>query len=341
MVLMEPAFVAALVLLGAAAGAMLAGVVAVTLLRRFPPPPDPSHAAVRSEVRDEINRLGQLVHQIGQRNAEQFGQVDAALRVHAELTQNLSSNTQQLREALANPKSRGQWGERMAEDILRQAGFVEHVNYRKQSAIEGGRTIPDYTFLLPRGHVLYMDVKFPLNSYVRYLEAGSDTERSTHRANFLRDVRQRVRELSGREYARNSTAPAVDYVLLFLPNETVHAFIHEHDPALVDDALSQRVVLCSPLTLFAFLGVIRQAFDNFVIEQTSDEILSLLGAFSQQWNNYTDAMETVKRRLDSAQKAFDELTGPRKRQLERPLVAIENLRQDRGLPVEGELFRAG
>ena len=67
---------------------------------------------------------------------------------------------------------------------------------------------------------------------------------------------------------------SVDYVLLFLPNETVSGFIHEHDPTLVDEALGQKVVLCSPLTLFALLGVIRQAFDNFIVEQTSDEILA-------------------------------------------------------------------
>ena len=60
---------------------------------------------------------------------------------------------------------RGQWGERMAEDVLRLAGFVENVNYRKQVQIEGGTGRPDYTFELPKGHVLYMDVKFPLAAY--------------------------------------------------------------------------------------------------------------------------------------------------------------------------------
>src|SRR5207248_651534 len=110
---------------------------------------------------------------------------------------------------------------------------------------------------------LYMDVKFPLAAYLRYLDAGTDAERSAHRAAFVRDVRLRVRELAGREYTRQGSRPAVDYVLMFLPNETVATFIHECDPSLVDEALGQRVVLCSPLTLFALLGVIRQAFDNF------------------------------------------------------------------------------
>jgi len=130
----------------------------------------------------------------------------------------------------------------------------------------------------------------------------------------------------------------VDNVLLFVPNESLAAFIHEADGQLVEDALRDRVVICSPLTLFAFLGVIRQAFDNFMIEQTSQEILGLLGKFSQQWEKYTDSVDKVKRQFDGVARAFDELTTTRRRALERPLNAIEELRRRQALPVDGELF---
>ena len=292
---------------------------------------------VRDEVRGDLNRLGQIVQQLGQRSSEQLVKVEQSLRAQTEITSTLASSTQALREALANPKTRGQWGERMAEDVLRLAGFVEHVNYEKQTSIEGARALPDYTFKLPKGHVLYMDVKFPLASYMRYLEANTDSERTTHRDTFLRDVRLRVKELAERDYPRVGRAPAVDYVLLFLPNETISGFVHEHDPELVEHALGRKVVLCSPLTLFAFLGVIRQAFDNFMIEQTSDEILRLLATFGTQWGKYTDSMEKVKTRMDSVQREFEQLTGPRRRQLERPLAQIEALRQERGIALEEAL----
>ena len=293
---------------------------------------------VHGELRAEMQRLGHMVHAIGQRTSEQYGQVDAQLRAQVEVTNALSSSTQSLREALASPKARGQWGERMAEDVLRLAGFAENVNYVKQTAVEGGRAVPDFTFQLPKGHVLYMDVKFPLAAYMRFLDAGNEAERAAHREQFLRDVRLRVKELADRDYARAGTRPAVDYVLLFLPNETLSGFIHENDPMLVEHALQQKVVLCSPLTLFAFLGVVRQAFDNFMIEQTSDEILQLIGKFGQQWQKYTESASKVKDRLDSVQREFDQLVGTRRRGLERPLQQLEELRVRRNLPVDGELF---
>lgn len=80
-------------------------------------------------------------------------------------------------------------------------------------------------------------------------------------------------------YLPASATPAADHVLLFLPNETISAFLFEHDPSVIEDVLRQRIVLCTPISLFTHLALIRQAFDSFMVEETSDEILALLGRF--------------------------------------------------------------
>ncbi len=294
---------------------------------------------VQRGVHDDMERLSQLVGKLGEATSERFGQVDRSLQVHSEIAQSLAATTGSLREALASSNTRGQWGERMAEDVLRIAGFQEGTNYVKRTAVQGeGSGIPDFTFRLPKGHVLFMDVKFPMAAYLRYLEAGSEAEKAAHRATFVRDVRARVRELAKREYAKADDRPTLDNVLLFVPNETLAAFIHESDTTLVDEAMRANVVICSPLTLFAFLGVIRQAFDNFMIEQTSQEILQLLGKFGQQWGKYTESIDKVKRQFETLNRSFDELATTRRRQLERPLTAIDELRRKQALPVDGELF---
>ena len=295
---------------------------------------------VQAEMRAELGKLGSIVSTMTEQHAQKFGQVDQSLRSHAEITHALAQSAQALREAMASPTARGQWGERMAEDVLRLAGFVENVNYVKQTQLDGATGRPDFTFPLPKGHELYMDVKFPMAGYLRFLEASSDNERQTHRAAFLRDVRARVRELSKRDYARQSARQAVDYVLLFLPNEQLTGFIHEHDPALIDDAMRERVVMCSPLTLFAFLGVIRQAYDNFVTEQTSDQILAIIGKFGVQWQKYNEQLEKLQAKFEQLDRQFGELMGPRRRQLEKPLQQLEAVRRDRNLPIDGELFSA-
>jgi DNA recombination protein RmuC len=293
---------------------------------------------VHAEMRSELTQLGSMVRKLAESSAEKFGQVDQSLRSHAEITQTLSESARALREAMASPTARGQWGERMAEDVLRLAGFVENVNYVKQTQVEGGTGRPDFTFPLPKGHELYMDVKFPMAGYLRYLDARTDAERQAHRTAFLRDVRARVKELAKRDYANESARESVDYVLMFLPNEQLTGFIHEADPGLIDDAMNQRVVMCSPLTLFAFLGVIRQAYDNFVIEQTSDQILALMGKFGTEWGKYTEELDKLKRRFEQLDRQFETVVGTRRRQLEKPLQQLEAVRRERNLPIDGQLF---
>jgi DNA recombination protein RmuC len=279
-------------------------------------------------IEQRLQHLDRLVHELKTEGAQQHGQLITNLRNATASTQALAETTQHLRQALASPKARGQWGERMADDVLRTAGMVEGVTYRKQTAIAGG-SIPDVTFLLPGGRHLHMDVKFPVDNYLRHLEATTDHERDTATKAFLRDVRSRVKELSGRSYIDADTT--LDEVLLFIPNESVWAFIHEHDPQLIDVAMQQRVVLCSPVSLFAVLAVIRQAVDQTRLTKASDEILACLSSFRSQWTKYFDAVDAVDRRFQAAQKGLDELTGTRRRQLERQLDRIDDLQHQRGL----------
>ncbi len=281
-----------------------------------------------TSVESELRRVGDMVASLQKERAEQSGQLSTGLEQAMQVTSALADTTRSLREALASPKARGQWGERMAEDVLRAAGFLEGTSYLKQTKSAGGG-IPDYTFPLPTGHVVNMDVKFPIDNYLRWLEAPDDAARNQLQRAFQRDVRDRVKELTDRCYVDPSTT--VDYLLLFVPNESVYGFLHEHDADLIDFALARKVVLCSPTTLFAVLAVIRHAVDNFMVERRSHDILGALGELRVQWERWEEPMDKMKRGLDSAQRAYDDLTGARKRGFERQLEKLEGFR-DGGLP---------
>lgn len=277
-------------------------------------------------MRDELVRLHQLVEEVERDRREHVGELSSQLRAAGRQTQVLTETTQSLREALSSTTARGQWGERMAEDVLRLAGFIDGVNYRKQQALAGSGGIPDYTFLLPQGLCLHMDVKFPLNNYMRFLDAESAVERERLRKEFLKDVRLRLKEVTRRDYI-DTANDTVDCVLLFIPNEQVYGFIQEQDRTILDDALRNKVIFCSPLTLFAVLAVIRQAVDNFRLSQTSHEILGMLQGFEKQWDRFVEQMDKVGRNLKTAGNAFEELEGTRRRGVERELEKIDAVRR--------------
>ena len=282
----------------------------------------------------ELRRVSDLVKEIEKDREQKFGQITAQLKATGEQTSALIQSTSTLREALGSSKTRGQWGERMAEDVLQMAGFIEHVNYEKQKTIEGIGTRPDFTFLLPDHLKLNMDVKFPLDNYIRYIEVDSEQEKAECSKKFLKDVKARIKEITTRDYI-NPEQNTVDYVLLFIPNEQVYAFIHEQDHSILDEGMKNRVVFCSPLTLFAILAVIRQAVDNFALEKTSNEIISLLGLFKKQWGMFMDKFDSLGRKIDATQKDYNALITTRRKSLDRPLDKIEDLRTRRGLPIAG------
>ena len=250
--------------------------------------------------------------------------VSTLVQQHGEITTRLKETTEHLSHALASSKKRGEWGERMAEDIMRLVGMAEGVNYIRQKTLEGSSGRPDYTFLLPNNLKVNMDVKFPLDNYMHYLNAESDHERKRYREELLRNTKVMIRQVTGREYI-NPLDNTVDYVIVFIPNEQVYGFINEAEPTIMDEALRQKVILCSPFTLYAVLAVIRQAIENFNLEQTASEILKLLAEFNKQWTSYKDKFKAMGDRLDAAKKEYDNLLTTRTNMLERPLKKIKEL----------------
>ena len=283
----------------------------------------------------ELEGVTKFMQELEKDRVEKFGVLASQLKTAGEQTAALVQVTATIREALASTKVRGQWGERMAEDVLKLAGFVEKINYLKQKAIEGASGRPDFTFLLPNNLKLNMDVKFPLDNYLKYLEAQSEVDKAKYRTAFLKDVKARTKEVTTREYI-NPDDNTVDCVLLFIPNEQVYAFIHEQDSSILENGIRNRVVFCSPITLFAVLAVIRQAVEHFALEKTSREILSLLGRFKKQWDEFCNKLEILGKRIEDAQREYGILMTTRRHQLEKPLDKIEFLRTQWGLPLPPE-----
>lgn len=292
-----------------------------------------------AEVKERLDKVQEIITQFEKDREQKFGQISHEIRYTAEQAAKLQETTNQLRQALASTKVRGQWGERMAEDVLRLAGFIEGINYLKQKALEAANTRPDYTFNLPQGRKLNMDVKFPLDNYLRYLEAENETEKESCKSQFLRDVRARIKEVTTRDYI-NPEENTLDYVLVFIPNEQVYAFINENDRSLLDEALKSKVILCSPITLYAILAIVRQAMENFSMERTAGQILSLMGSFAKQWTEFLRSLERMGKKIDEAQEEFQKLSTTRRKQLERPLRQIEELRKERGLEPEPAMLEA-
>ncbi|MSO18362.1 MAG: DNA recombination protein RmuC [Acidimicrobiia bacterium] len=276
-------------------------------------------------VTEQLKDVTKMVQKFEQEGSERFGSVASALEQTNHLSETLNTTASELKRVLSSGQARGQWGERMAEDILQLHGFVEGIQYRKQLTIEPGR--PDYTFNLPGETKLYMDVKFPLDNYSLFVSAETDPERDAARKQFLTDVKNHVKGLASRSYSESSSDTTIDFVLLFVPNEAVYKFIHEEDSSIINDALNKKLVICSPITLYAVLGVINQATKSFEIEKSAQELMVLLGKFEMEWKKFVEQMTKVGKNLDTAKTSFGDLEGVRQRKLDDAMTKVQDLKR--------------
>jgi DNA recombination protein RmuC len=235
----------------------------------------------------------------------------------------LEQTTTGLRQILGSSQKRGEWGQRTAQDLFNLMGLTETVNYTTQQKEGEGK--PDFTFFLPNNKRVNIDAKFPLDNYARYVEASSDMEKEKYKAQFLRDARQKVKELLKRGYI-NTEAGTVDYMIMFIPNEQVYGFINEYDRAFIDDAMAEKVVCCGPFALYAILATIREAMSNFNMERAVDETRTFMAEFREEWERYRDVFDSVGASLDDAHEKFDSLRTTRTRKLDRVLEKIEGLK---------------
>jgi DNA recombination protein RmuC len=281
----------------------------------------------KKQIDETISRVETELDRLRETNSEKFGNVDNAVA-------RLSEQAAALTKVLSSAQGRGNWGERMLEDILSNSGFKKGTNYDVQETLsEGGR--PDYSFYLPPNRVVYLDSKFPLENYLKYCDAKDEATRKIYRENFLKNVEQRVKELEKRDYANQGDRQALDSVLLFIPNDGVVAFIQENKPMLIDEAARKKVVFCSPLTLYMFLSMMHQAASSFYMEQNANEVLRLLGRFDKAWLAYVKYVNGVFTNFNNLQKKLKAITkGKIFRGVETVLQDVREVAQARGIEAD-------
>jgi len=280
-------------------------------------------------LQKELSKILDLVSAFEKDRIHKFASLEEKLAQTAVATQGLSQITHELGAVIGNNQLRGLWGQRMAEDILRAAGLEEGIHYLRDKSQETVSTRPDYTFLLPDQHKVYMDVKFPLNNYQELMGADTKDDQDRYSKDFMRDVKNRIRELKKREYI-NAAEQTLDYIILFIPNEQIFGFIHRFEPGIMDEALGQKILLTSPYSLYGVLSIIRQAHDNFHFQKSANEILKLIGAFLDDYENFKKRFTDLGESLDKTKEKYLEVSEKSFKRLDQRLKKLEDFRKGQG-----------
>lgn len=221
-------------------------------------------------VQKNLDALQEKVSQIEEGRKREMGALGEQLKGLGEQQARLDRETSSLSAALRNNKVRGAWGEAQLRNIVESAGLLEHVDFDTQVVVtdaDGHTQRPDMVIHMPGGKTIPIDAKVPYADYQRACEIPdtASQEELARKADLLRAhakaVREHVKALGDKAYW-NAFSDAPDFVIAFIPNESLLQAALETDPTLMDDAFARKVALTSPITLWAVLKSVAYAWQQ-------------------------------------------------------------------------------
>jgi len=273
------------------------------------------------EIRKQLKETDEKLRKSDEERISSFSSLKKELESHRQLTNELRGSTEELKNVLSNNQMRGQFGERVAEDLLKMAGFVINQDYFVQTQAGDGR--PDFTLVLPDKTKVNIDVKFPYQNLQKYAGAKDAEEKKRHFAQFQRDVREKIKQIATRGYI-NPDDNTVDFAVAFIPNEMIFSFIYERSNDIWEEAMRKKVVLAGPYSFVALLRLVKQAHSNFQMQSNIRGIIQLVQKFRLEYDKFSVELDGLGNRLDSASKQFQVVSSTRSRQLGRVIDQIDN-----------------
>lgn len=237
-------------------------------------------AAAMAPVHTALDRLESAVARAAGGQAGAAAQLAEQLRLVAAQTSatsdGLRRETARLVGALGHSEVRGRWGEFQLRRLLETSGLVPGVHFCEQVTVETdeGRLRPDVVLHLGPDKTVVVDAKVSLRAILA-IEAGDpEEELAVARAAHAREVRGHVERLASKEYARQfDTAP--EFVVMFLPAESLLAEALAWDPALLEDAFARNVVLATPTTFMALTRTVAHIWRQDVLAENARELQAL------------------------------------------------------------------
>jgi DNA recombination protein RmuC len=275
------------------------------------------------DLRQEMSEQQKEIRSIEKEQIDKISGVKTAVEEHRQLTKELKVSTEQLAKVLSNNQRRGEWGERIIEDLLQANGLQEGIHYLRQSKLGDSSMKPDITLLLPDHRNVPVDVKFPYQEVQKMSLAETQSDKQVHAQQFKRDLKIKIDKVAAYISPENDT---LDYAIMFVPNEALFSFINQKFPDVIDEALAKKVIVCSPFSFLIVARTVMESYRNFMVGKKIKEVIKHIDAFATEWLKFDDEFAKFGRSIEALQKNYETLSTTRKRQMEKKIAKIEQYR---------------
>jgi DNA recombination protein RmuC len=285
-------------------------------------------------IRDALAKTEAQIQSIERERIDAFATIKSQMELLSSGQNLLSRETRNLVTALRRPDVRGQWGEITLKRVVELSGMSMHVDFTEQhhQLTATGSIRPDMIVHMPERRDIVVDVKTPLDAYLSAVEAQSDDERAMQLRRHAQLVGARVRELSSKQYwSQFEHSP--DFVVLFLPGDQFLSAALQENPALIDEALRQNIMLATPTSLVALLKTVAYGWKQTALAENAAEIRRLGEDVFKRLAVFGEHLGRLGKSLGNSVDSFNKAVGS----LEQQVLPAARRFPELGLRVNREL----
>lgn len=258
-------------------------------------------------MKSAMEKLQKEAADADRRRIEAESDIRTQVKAMAGHNESLVAQTKAIAGALSHSQKRGKFGEAQLELMLEDAGLHKGVEYTAQRSTtdDDSSGIPDITVRMPGGTKLFIDSKFPFDRFIQAHEVEDGVERERLFTEHKKDLASHVASLAKRGYHESQDSP--DFVILFVPFESLLTEALRVDPLFLESAFKLNVTIATPTSMMALLRTIGNVYSRNSVALNAENIAKSAAVFMKNLTLLHTRIAKVGTAINSLSKAYGDL----------------------------------
>lgn len=276
-------------------------------------------------MKETVANLNKQATDANRQRTEAEARIDTTINEMRRANQSIFDETRKIAGALSSSQTRGKFGEAQLELLLTSAGLRKGQEYESQRSTtdDDNSGIPDITVKVPGGSQLFIDSKFPFERFIAAFDTEVQEERDEQLRQHTKDLLKHVEALAKRGYHKSQKSP--DFVILFLPFETLLAEALRLDADLLEKAFKLNITIATPTSMMALLRTVGNIYSRNQLAQNADDIQKVANTFLKNITLLHTKIVAMGKAVNSISKAYEDLRPTAEKTVLSPARKILNL----------------